>query len=188
MPPRPPAAIHAARRWPGGFRASLHAASDTEQVRGEVRVVPRAAPQVVLHGPPSPLGAWARAHAAAMAGEGPPWALGDAGPDVSTVHRVDDEGAPVEVVRTAGPVRVMVSVLDRVAARDGWLPRAFTVAHWDLSTRRLRRVDMHRDEHAVVGGAVVPTRRRVVIATDSGAELRHVTLTDHARTDARGAA
>lgn len=195
----------AVHRWPEtfpGFTARLRLASDGEAARGRVTARPGAAPAIDLDAS-HPLAGWAHDELALLVGHRWPRRFEDAdgrhvlhlGPDdghpLGRVVRVDDgigssyrvapDGVIGEIRRSPGGATFAITILDRSRASDGgWLSRGFTVTHWDADGRRIRRVDVYRDDHVEVCGAALPRSRRVLVATDTGVELRAIVLEDHA--------
>lgn len=195
----------AMHRWPGtfpGFTAPLRLACDGEAAHGRVTSRPGAAPVIDL-GAPHPLAGRAHDELAPLVGHRRPRRFEDAdgrhvlhlGPEdghplgrlvrvddgIGSSHRVAPDGTIGEIRRSPGGATFAITILDRTRSSDGgWLSRGFTVAHWDDDGRRIRRVDVYRDDHVEVCGAAPPRSRRVLVATDTGVELRAIVLEGHA--------
>lgn len=89
-------------------------------------------------------------------------------------------GQIVQVNRTMGPRRFSILIQERVTVDDGrHLPNHFTVTFWDTSSERLVRSDVYEDRYSAVGQVWLPSRRRVISATDEGFSVQHFELSDH---------
>ncbi len=85
-----------------------------------------------------------------------------------------------EISRTHGGSRFTIVIQERVEAHDGRVvSSAFTVCHWDEESGRLLRADAYSDSFVERDGLLLPARRRVATATDTGLVVRKVVLDDH---------
>jgi Protein of unknown function (DUF3386) len=90
------------------------------------------------------------------------------------------EGVINEISRTHGGGRFTIVIQDRAEAPDGRLvSTAFTVCHWGSDDGRLSRVDAYSDAYVDVDGLLLPSRRRIASASESGLLVRQFEFDAH---------
>jgi Protein of unknown function (DUF3386) len=94
-------------------------------------------------------------------------------------YRVGD-GVINEINRTHGGGRFTIVIQDRAQAPDGTLvSTAFTVCHWASEGQQLVRVDAYSDAYVDLGGVLLPSRRRIASASESGLVVRQFEFDAH---------
>lgn len=104
-------------------------------------------------------------------------ALNDA---LKSFYRVRDKQI-IEVTRTMGDMRFTITVLENRTVDGGkYLPAQFVVTYFDSGTGSIKQVEEYTDGYARVGGAWVPSSRRVITAEHGDFTTRTISL-NHVR-------
>lgn len=91
-------------------------------------------------------------------------------------YRVRDNQI-TEVTRTAGNARFTITMLENVTVdRDQYLPKHFVVTYFNAQTGALEHTEYFTDTHKQIGGAWMPTARRVVMAANGALTTRSYEL------------
>lgn len=100
---------------------------------------------------------------------------------MKSFYRVRDSQI-TEVTRTMGSSRFTITMLENITVdRDRYLPKHFVVTYFNAPTGAIERAEYFTDTHTYIGGAWMPTARRVVTAangafTTRAYELKNVRL------------
>jgi hypothetical protein len=100
-------------------------------------------------------------------------ALNDA---MNSMYRVSAD-AIVEVDRTLGDTRLVVSVVDIEKLATGKnLPKAMVVSYFDAASGALKRTETLLDEYGEQDGVLIPSRRRVYISENGSLRTFEISL------------
>lgn len=97
---------------------------------------------------------------------------------MKSFYRVKD-GRIVEVTRSMGSMRFTITVLETKIVEHGkYLPTTFVVTYFDGSTGAIKQSEAYTDGFTKVGGAWVPSSRRIVTAENGGTTTRTFALSN----------
>jgi hypothetical protein len=191
-------------RWPadfGGFSASLLCHDNGVEQWGTVKVTMPRTVEVSL--PEAGLQQWAQQQLAMLAGHrayrtfdqadgkyvltlGPQdthplgWLVNIYGDGMDSRYRVRDERI-CQIQRTMERVKFTINIEDTMTTRDDKiLTTRFTVYYFAPDSGRLTQVESFVDDYAEVQGVILPKTRRVIFAEHGEAQVRMLTLSDHA--------
>ncbi|MCW3094604.1 MAG: hypothetical protein JWL77_222 [Chthonomonadaceae bacterium] len=95
---------------------------------------------------------------------------------MKSFYRVRDNQI-IEVTRTAGDSRFTITMLENtIVDGDKYLPKHFVVTYFNATTGVIEHTEYFTDTHTRIGGAWMPTGRRVVTAANGAFTTRSYEL------------